>query len=332
MHRPSNAAATCLLLLFASSCARWSQVEEPALGDSSAPAPAPEADAGVPDAEPPKLRAARRVLDTALTDSEGAPLGTLEDLWIVATSGDVAGVVVAPPADREEATIVAAYGALTWKRDGAAALAPVTASAAAEFFETRDYSELFVDQAASAVDGEITQIDSLAIGASQAFILKVRDEDNLLHRVFVEPAHLVARIVTALEVGGSVQAEGVLTRDGTGKLLIAGALGRGERTLTFRGPGGAIRWDALAEPFQSARDLLGRSVRLTDGTEVPIHGWLLDWASGRVVFLVVDVDGVERALPWSRVRRVGKGLEFQSDRPSLAALSAVSPEGLAPEL
>ena len=305
-------------------------MEEPALGDSSAPTPAPEAGAGVPDAEPPKLRAARRVLDAALTDSEGSPLGTLEDLWIVATSGDVAGVVVAPPAEREEATIVAAYGALTWERDGAASLAPGTV--AAEFFETRDYSELFVDQEVSAVDGEITQIDSLAIGGSQAFILKVRDEDNLLHRVFVEPAHLVARIVTTLEAGGSVQAEGVLTRDGTGKLLIAAALGRGERTLTFRGPGGAIRWDALAEPFQSARDLLGRSVRLTDGSEVPIHGWLLDWASGRVVFLVVDVDGVERALPWSRVRRVGKGLEFQSDRPSLAALSAVGPEGLAPEL
>lgn len=327
MHRPSNAAATYLLILVASSCASSTRALDPA---PAAPPSATSESSPAPVLRPARYQAANAVLDADFTDAGGVSLGTLEDLWVQAVSGEVAGVVVAPLADRAEAPLVAAYDALVWKWNGAASPTPVAASAAEAFFETRDYSELFADQELSGVEGEITQVDTLSVGGTRALVLKVRDEDNLLHRVFVEPAHLVSRLVAALEVGRPVRAEGVLTRDGSGKLLIASALGREERTLTIRGPAGAVRWDALAEPFQSARDLLGRSVRLTDGSDVAVLGWLLDWAAGTLAYLVVDVDGVERALPWSRVRRAGATLEFQSDRPSLTALSVVTPEGLAP--
>jgi hypothetical protein len=136
-----------------------------------------------------------------------------------------------------------------------------------------------------------------------AAILKVHDPENLLHRVLLEPASLIGDPLARIVPGQSVEVEGALTRDDAGKLLIASVLVRDEETLALRDSAGAIRVDALAEPYQSALRLTDLTLITTDGDVFGITGWILDRARGTAVHVCVDVDGTERAVAWEDLER-----------------------------
>jgi len=241
--------------------------------------------------------------------------------------GDVVGIAVSLDAsDGASGECILPYRLFEWRAPAAA-----TPTVALRDGSSRvgpgglDYSEAFDGQIGSVVTGDITEVEIPDVGTQQAAILMLHDSDNLLHRVLVEPADLVARILSGFDVGESMTAEGVLTRDDGGKLLVASVVTSDQTRLELRNAEGAIDWDALAARFQSARRLTSMTARSADGADLRIAGWFLDVEHGVVPFVCLEVDGVERALPWSdwKPGRERETWDVMVDMEGLSALPVV---------
>jgi len=299
--------AACSLLLGAVACAgpRPLALDEPAPAAPERPAVAehPEAAPRPPDVVPPRLVRGERLLASVIETPDGAPRGTVDDLLIAPSGREIAGVLVArPDAGDEGGRSILPFAALDWTSMGSGTAVVVLAPEPEEgSVQSGDYTDLFDARSVSSITGEIVELESQDPPVGHSLVLKVRDEGNLLHRILVEPANLVVRCLTTLSTGRTVAAQGMLTRDTTGKLLIASKVTQDGTTLTLRNPSGAIRWEAIARLFQSARGIPGTAVVTEDGVSFRVNGWILDVDAGAAAYLCIDVDGVDRVLPWPGV-------------------------------
>lgn len=279
-----------------------------------------------PQPEPARLQAGESLLGVAVEDADGLWVGTIEDVLFEPSTGKIFGLVasIALPEGRT-LTRILEYASVAWTSEG-----PVFALGCprSELARSDDHAGVFYGQGSSVVAGEITDIESLHARATRAVILKIRDQGNILHRVLVEPAELVARTFAPLNLGQNVQAEGVLTRDSTGKLLVASVLAQDGKRLSLRDSSGAIAWETLLRDLPSAREVDDRIIRSKDGSSLNVRGLVLDRVLGAIVSVHVVVEGVERVLPWAEVERGAGGVwTVALDQASLSALPAASLAG-----
>ncbi len=335
MNNHNRIGAAGLALLATSSCALWNPAPE---RDRSGSLPEAAVD-GAPQsispggsnvapgsAWPPFLRS-EALLGIEVTDPDGVSVGAVSDLLLDPDSGNVVGVAaILHQPDGVERPIVAAYGALTWAARGNSTTTLILTFTPDHLVQR---ASLFAGQDLTKVAGEVTAIEFLDDEAGHAIVLKLHDQENLLHRVLLEPALLIRQLLPAVEVGQLLTAEGVLTRDASGKLLVASALSRGGETLNLRDPSGELRWSALTERSIPGDSLKGRTIITADGSTLEIRGWLLDRASGAAAFVRLDVDGVERALPWAELLRDGAtgAWAVRAERSALVDLPAIARDG-----
>ena len=276
------------------------------------------------------LQRGEALIGAPVADERRKPMGTIADFLIEPVTGEVVGVAVSlRPAGSSRGEAILEYGSIDWTAGAHAAPVPNFDGRAGDLAPDRAaYSELFGGRATSSVTGVIADDGHARAGAGAPLILKIRDDENLLLRVLVDPGHLVARCLS-LSPGQSVKAEGVLTRDATGKLLVASSLEQDGAKLVFRDASGAILWDALAERFQTARALRGGSVLAADGSPLSITGWVLDLALGQVRYLVVRGDGVDRVVGWNEVDRAAGSRAWRvlHDTAQLSGSPAAAPDG-----
>ena len=310
MHTSSNPVAACLLLAATCSCAQW---EQGARSETSSwpqpPEPAAEEtiESSPPtDSTPARYQRGDSVLDACVESAAGDVFGVLQDVLLDDETGDVMGLVVsiagADGSDEAEPFEVLEYAALLWDpASNLPAVAILVGDLTDELPGQRSQlADLFEAQPAASVTGVITEIAPLGRGSRRA-VMKVQDSGNLLHRVLIEPADVALKCLNWLTPGKDIRVEGVHTRDATGKLLIASALYQASEVLRLRDESGQVLWGDLARKFQSARGLENVSIRAVDRSIYPVTGWILDREGGVVSSLCIDVDGVERALPWVEV-------------------------------
>ena len=161
-------------------------------------------------------------------------------------------------------------------------------------------------------------------------MIKVHDDNNLVHRVLVEAGLLVLRAGAELgiELETRVAVQGVETRDANGKLLVASSFGTPEASIALRDDAGALLWDELRGDLRSTRELEGVGTLTTlDGAPLGVSSLVLDGELDDVVFLA-DVAGTERLLPVSQVVRSPEGewgVLFEAE--GLAQLAPFDGEG-----
>ncbi len=269
--------------------------------------------------EAPRYQADRRLLGTALLGEEDQPIGTVEDVLVEEATGQAQVIFVRPEKPGE--IRVYSWSALVFEPEGSLRLC---ASPSDEGVSGAAYRELFEGQKPSSVQGVLQEKEELGTGLARSLVLKLRDDQNLLHRVLIEPALLVEKRLPVLEAGLRLRFEGLETRDGTGKLWVASAFGTDGPLLELRDASGRIRWSNLA---QSARALLGTSIHTADGAAVPVGGWFLDRTSGVLSHLRVEIEADLHALPWTEVQRdVGGGRKTNLKTEELLLMPSV-PDG-----
>lgn len=262
-------------------------------------APAPAGPAPDPALPAPRFVRGAALLDAPVEDEEGRCAGRLLDVLVEPGSGRVVAVLLeleptplsGRPAsegawlrllDPDRLLCSLADGALRLSLFGPVAAPPVAAGGGQE--EAR-------------VAGQVTEV---LPGTSGELIVKLRDESNLVHRVLVEPACLVRDELNRIAAAGPVEAHGVLTRDSSGKLLVASTVGNpGAEPLTLRGPGGGLLWRGLARGLRSGRGVLQSGVTASDGVRFDVRDWLLDSGNLAASHVLLRVGGDERVLPWA---------------------------------
>jgi hypothetical protein len=311
-------AGPALMVAALPGCARWqgadARVEPPpAVSAQASPelpdAPPPGAGAIPPDEaarEPgldsvpaPRFVRGTALLDAPVEDQEGRCVGRLLDVLVEPGSGRVVAVLLelepTPLSGRsasegawlclldpDRLLCTLEDGALRLALFGPVAAPPVVAGGGQE--EAR----------------AVGQVTEIVLGSSGELIVKLRDESNLVHRLLVEPACLVRGELDRIAAAGPVEARGVLTRDSSGKLLVASTVGNpGAEPLALRGPGGGLLWRGLARGLRSGRSVLQSGVIASDGVRFDVGDWLLDSGSLAASHVLLRAGAAERVLPWA---------------------------------
>lgn len=304
--------AAGLLLLSTASCARWNETAE---------GPRSRADHGISE----------RRDEPDGSDYLGAPVRTpdgvddwvVEELLLQRRTGELAGVVLVHD-DEQGAPVrtVVEPDALTWSEDE-----PLTAELRGEGPLPPDRSDLFEGLGRTFLSGRITQVQELPDRVPRAAVIKVHDDENLLHRVLVEPASLAEGVNLTLAVGKTIGVRGVLTRDATGKLLIADSLTQNQVPVELRDPTGALAWDTLTRPYERASELVGDTITTDEGIELEVVDWSLDPTRSRVDELQVRIEAWVYALPWSALIPTNEPHGWRTER-SAGTLDVLSETGV----
>jgi hypothetical protein len=263
-----------------------------------------------------------RVVGIPIEDSTGTFAGVVRDVLLDTATGDVLGVVAARFGDEAGArTEVFEYEALQWAL-GDIGMSVAVADAADDRAEVLDggidYDTVFDASELRSIRGVVTELRPSEHERGSA-ILALRDAENRFHRVLVGAVEFASRMLVGLEVGESIQVDGILTRDNGGKLWIATAVTRGTQTVRLRDASGRVLWQELSGRFVSSRNV-PTTIRASDGVTIPVHGWMLDIDAGSTAWLCIVVDGTLRLLPWDDVRRDPGGWSTDHDSASLGAL------------
>lgn len=245
-----------------------------------------------------------------VVDAEDEPLGTVLDVLLEPVTGRIVGLSVAT---EEDERLVVDHDSLDAERTDTRDGRIVLACTESELPGRGADRERFAHAERVRVSGEVTQLETRRGGAGEALFVRLRDEKNLLHRVLVQPAFLLAASTAGLRVGVEASAEGVLTRDETAKLLVANRVEWGGSELRLRDDSGAVAWSELAVPFRSGAALARRTIEFADGSESTSDGWWFDRERGAIEFLRVEVDGELRAVPWSRLTWRPEGDSWSTD-------------------
>jgi PRC-barrel domain protein len=333
--------ALCLLLATASGCELHAPLaDRPRAGGTRESLAGVDAEARAAEApveveavlELPRLLRSTDLFGASVVDADEARLGELTDLLVEPATGRLVGVVIemaAEPGDSEPRLF--GYDFASWGADESGAprltIAASRAELAAELETDAGYAGLFDGQDALRVTGEVRTIEPAEGAGSGAVIVKLHDEENLLHRVLLEPAYLVIGPDAPLVEGGTLSAAGVVTRDTTGKLLVAKSMQLGDGDIELRDETGAVRWDALRERFRSTRALAEQQLVAADDTELKSTTLFVDWDRGVIEFVGLDVDGIEHAMPWSTVDRTSEVARAAYEVAELVMLPVVTDDG-----
>lgn len=332
----SRTSALCLLLAATLGCATNDHHSEDSFQAAQATTrqAVEETDPTIEDLEPeqipPRLARTSALFGAPIDDVEGQHVGSLRDLLIEPSTGRLVGMLIALDAEGEDPVVrVLDFNTLTFGFDESATPRLMLDCSAAELESGSEYSKLFDGRESSSVSGEVQASDSIQALDNGALVIKLRDSENLLHRVLLEPGYLAVGSDDPLKPGSKFTAVGVMTRDGSGKLLVAKSVDRGGSKLELRDEQGVVLWDELQQKFRSGRALAEQPIVSSDSASIAQNGLLVDWERAVVVYFSVMVDDEERALPWNSVeqRPAPEAWRVNVDAAGLAGLLSVSEAG-----
>ena len=226
-----------------------------------------------------------------------APLGTLQNLILDPRDGDVVGAVLLPPEPDAKRRFLSTRDLLRRTAGGGLVL---SASGAA----TVDVAELFAAEDIVPIRGEVTSLERK--GPEGSALLKVRDAENLLHRIRVAAPDLVLAQLPGFTVGSEIEAEGAATRDAEGKVWIAANLKLGNQAVQIRDASGALLWKELSAKMLPARDLLGKEV-FHGQAKHAIAGWTLSADGAHVATFTLRAEGGALVpVAWAEVSLTGE--------------------------
>lgn len=282
---------------------------------------------------PPKLLRGEDLFGLSIDDAAGDRVGRLDDFLVEDSTGELVGVVVDVARGGDAPALRIFESAfLVFSADDSGAPRVSFDSALTELNTGEDYSALFDGQEPSQISGEVQGIQDLHFAGTNTLIVKLHDQENLWHRVLIEPAYLALGPDLTLKVGDTLSVSGVMTRDETGKLFVAKSLEFGGRSLNLRNAQGVVLWDELRSRFRSARGLSEQAIVSADGSRLALSDVLVDWEGGAIAHVVVQIDDVEYALPWDAADRSSQDWSVPSDRDGLLDLPRVSDDGQVAEL
>jgi len=277
--------------------------------------------------EDPVTLGNERVLDAPVHADEASGLeavhGELEDLLLDELSGTVVAAVLRFRGGGRDEVFVVEPEALAWDEGSARVLDLVPLASAmgagANPFEGQEPTRL---------EGVIRTLERAGAGRLE---IRLLDDDNLLHRVCIEPEPLVARRAPRLHIDQHVVVRAVETRDERGKLWIASALAEDGPELALRDASGRLLWLELAQGSLSARSLLGATLLTADGARATVHGWTVEWTTGTVRELTLSLGEGEKTctLPWGRFARDAEG-QWRTPLAASELAPAVAPPAPAP--
>lgn len=284
-----------------------------------AAAEAPNPNESTRGATPSRLVRGSSLFGRVAEDHVRVRAGSVLDFLVDPRTGEFAAVLTGSDDDAEpQWRRVLLYESLKWNGDGTAS---VIVSATEAGPARRDLVvELFEVQDPIVVEGQVMDVQEHGPGYLESAVVMVKDDDNLRHRLAIGPASLALPSFPSLSRGDRVRAEGVLTRDSRGRLVIVSRFEHPDATLRLRDENGAMLWDALTAGLVSAEAFPRATVTTADREEAPVVDWLCDWSRGAVTHVLVRVGETERAVAWERLNRTSAGWETGAETESLAAL------------
>lgn len=233
-----------------------------------------------------------------VVDREGAPVGEIADMRVDMETGAIAGITITTDGER---ALIVPFDDIDWARSDMGAeriaLARTTAELPGSAPDVAWYAERERARLVGLVEAAPGATDT---GRDDAVLVRLRDADNLVHRVLLRPVFLSPDADAWFPKGTELRVEGVQARDETGKLLVAASAMWDGRTLRLRGEDGAVRWSELVAPFGAAGSFVGRVVA-RDEAAYEVTDWRFDFVDGRIVEWVARRDGSERELLWEDV-------------------------------
>jgi sporulation protein YlmC with PRC-barrel domain len=277
---------------------------------------------------PPKLLRGEDLFGLSIADAAGDRVGRLDDFLVEASTGELVGVVVNEARGGDAPALrIFERAFLVFGADESGAPRVSFDCALTELNAGDDYSALFYGHEPSQISGEVEGIQDLHFAGTNTLIVKLHDQENLWHRVLIEPAYLALGPDLPLKVGDTLSVSGVMTRDETGKLFVAKSLEIGDRILNLRDAQGVVLWDELRSRFRSARELSEQTIVSADGSRLALSDVLVDWEGAVIAHVVVQIDAVEYALPWDAVDRSSVDWNVPFDGDGLPDLPRVSDDG-----
>jgi hypothetical protein len=234
----------------------------------------------------------QQLLDVEVFALDDAPIGKLVDLIVDPRGGDVLGAVLLRDSGEREFL----SSELTSGGDKLVVGASGTAAP--------NLAELFAAEDPEVIEGELISSQREVLSTEGSALLKVRDAENLLHRIRVSAPDLVQYRLPALQTHVSVRAKAVATRDPEGKVLIASALTVGDQTVELRDGTGKLLWEQLAAPMLGVRSLIGISVE-HEALSYTIAGFVFAPAERRITHIVLTREGQRQEVPFEALGLTG---------------------------
>jgi hypothetical protein len=274
-------------------------VADPSAAPGDAAAQPPATAEAAPAASPPGPPLAdAELIDAQVFTLEETPLGLLQDLIVDPGKGTVLGAILQPPEPEAKPRYLSTAG-LT-RRTGGGGL--VTNAGGGS---TSDVAELFAAEDIVPIKGEVTAIDTETNGTEGSALLKVRDQENLLHRIRIPAPDLVLGQFRNVAPGSGIVAEGAATRDSEGKVWIASTLSIGDQAVQIRDASGALLWKELSAKMLPARGLVGRQVVFNEAAHT-IAGWTLSADGKQIESFTLRSDAGTVVAPWGSVSLTGE--------------------------
>ncbi len=252
-------------------------------------------------------------------DRKGERVGTVADVRVDLASGAIVGVEIAAP---DAAPLLVPFDAFDWSRSdlgaGEVALRHAFAEVPGSAPDVAWYAERERARLTGVVE-EPTNGTADDDAAKDALMVRLRDADNLVHRVLLRPAFLSPRLANGFATGTELRVEGVQARDETGKLLVAASATWNGSTLRLRGADGAVLWDELDAGYADADAWMERGLARADGGEHEVIGWRFDREDGRVVGVTISFDHAPLVVPWDEIA-------WSDDRGTWTSPRQVAPE------
>ena len=273
-----------------------------------------------------------RVLGAEVRDAADCRVGVLRDLVADLESGAIVSALVARTGDEsrpEEVGVPILGSDLRWMAGGGELRVGIARIPAAPVVPQIEYAELFREREPSILQGEITEMAPQKDSTMQV-LLKLREQNNLHHRVYVGSARYLLTNGIELEVGRKVTLEGLPTRDDKGKIWVCSAVAYGDKSLKLRDATGVPLW-APAEtiPGLSLLSLQQKPAATADGAEVMIKSFVFDTYGATVPFVTVTIDSIDHLLPLEELELLDDGsLRLHRTREEIATLPRISPDGL----
>jgi len=272
-----------------------------------------------------------RVLGIEVCDGADCSVGVLSDLVMDLDSGAIVSALVARAGEAgpDQASIPILGSDLRWLTSPDVLRAQVAKIPAAPVVPQVEYAELFRERQPSTLQGEITDM-APEKDASMQVLLKLREENNLHHRVYVGSARYLLTNGIELEVGQKVTLEGLPTRDDKGKIWVCSAVAYDDKSLKLRDADGVPLWTpAETIPGVSLLSLQRKPASTADGAEVMIRSFVFDTYSATVPFVTVTIDSTDHLLPLEELEVLENGsLRLHRTRGEIATLPRVSADGL----
>lgn len=272
-----------------------------------------------------------RVLGIEVCDGTDCSVGVLSDLVMDLESGAIVSALVARTGDlagTDQAGVPILGSYLRWLTKADVLRAQVAEIPAAPVVPQVEYAELFRERQPSTLQGEITDMAPEKDSSLQV-LLKLREENNLHHRVYVGSARYLLTNGIELRVGQKVTLEGLPTRDDKGKIWVCSAVSYDDKSLKLRDAQGVPLWTpAETIPGVSLLSLQLKPAETADGTQVMIRSFVFDTYSGTVPFVTVTIDSIDHLLPLEELELLADGsLRLHRTREEISTLPRVSADG-----